>query len=157
MRRVTRTAYSVSSLVPRRTWSAMLTAAISSEASSASPKLPTCTSSGSRRPASRRRRASATRTSRKPVTSMKGRRSAARIGGSSALSTARSAATRNAAPVCSSEAPGVSHIDTSTAAAATIQPSRRRATPRRGASACQRTGSPYGTPVVSGEVSGTGA
>ena len=47
IRRVTRTVYSSSSFVPRSTCSTMLTAAISSEASSASPKSPTWTSSGS--------------------------------------------------------------------------------------------------------------
>ena len=46
IRRVTRSVYSSSSLVPRMTCSTMLTAAITSEASSASPKEPMWMSSG---------------------------------------------------------------------------------------------------------------
>ena len=143
IRRVTRTVYSVSSFVPRRTWSTMVTAAIRSDASRASPKPSTRTSSGSSSPAMMSSAASAARTSRKPVTSMNGRRSAARIGGSTALRTPMSAATRKAAPVVTSSVPGTSHTETATATAATTQASRKRTTPIRGVSGCQPTRSPY--------------
>ena len=78
----------------------MLTAAITSAASSASPKR---VDVDVVRAARRRRAAAAARrrrsTSRKPIASMNGRRSAASIGGRTAFRTAISAATRNAAPV----------------------------------------------------------
>ena len=86
--------------------------------------------------------ASATRTSRNPVTSMNGSRSAASSGGSTALSTATSAATRNAAPVASSATPGTIAVATATAAAPTTHETRVRSTPRRGVAGCQRVSSP---------------
>ena len=98
---------------------------MSSEVSSASPKLPMWTSSGSSFAVSSSISASAASTSRKPVTSISGRRSAARIGGSTALSTPTSAATTKAAPGRSMVAPGTIQTDTATAAAATTQASRK--------------------------------
>jgi hypothetical protein len=142
IRRMTFSEYWSSSLVPRIVCSATLAAAMTSEASTASPKLPTWTSSGSTRSASMSSPASASSRSRKPSASMNGSRSAARIGGTSALRTAMTAATRNAAPVASSANPGTIHAATVIDAAATIHETIVRTSPSRGVAGSQRTVSP---------------
>ena len=81
---------------PRNTASTTLTAATTSAASSAQPKLSTVSTPSVRSAATRRIRASAIRTSRKPSTSVSGNRSAASTGGMTAFSAATIAATSSA-------------------------------------------------------------
>src|SRR3954451_21985367 len=83
---------------PSTTARTTLTAATTSEARSAQPKLSTSSAPSvtSRLAATSRISASATSTSRKPTTSVSGRRRAARIGGMTALSADTTAATSRA-------------------------------------------------------------
>ena len=129
--------------MPRITCSERLTAAISSAARNASPKLSTRMSCGRMSAASISSQASANSTSRKPIATMNGSRSAARIGGSTALSTAIAAAPANAAPVVSSPKPGSTHAATVSEAAATSQPTSTRSGRRRRWSGSQFAASPY--------------
>ena len=142
MRRVTLRLYWSSSFVPRTACRTRLAAAITSDATSASPNESTRMSSGRSRFAAISSPASAMSTSRKPATSMNGSRSAARIGGSSALSTATSAATRNAAPVCSSPTPGTTDAAIHTATAPTPHETSVRSRPSRSGAGCQCVSSP---------------
>ena len=106
MRRITRSVYSSSSLVPVIAWSTIETAAITSDINRASPNESILRTSGNSSSVSISAPASANRTSRKPATSVKGSRNAAIRGGRKALMTAISAATRNAPPGSSRLTPG---------------------------------------------------
>ena len=141
-RRTTRTLYSSSSFVPRITCSTIVTAAISSEVSSASPKLPMCTSSDSQSPASTSTSASAISTSRKPVTSMNGSRIAARTGGSDRVEDPDHRRDDEGGARRLEVGPRHSQTETQTAAAATIHPTRTRTRPNRTFSGFQATRSP---------------
>jgi hypothetical protein len=82
--------------VPASTSSTIETAAITNEASSASPKEATSITSGNASSAINSATASISRTETKPSTSMNGSRSDATSGGRNAFTTAIAAATRNA-------------------------------------------------------------
>ena len=88
------------------TASTTLTAATTSAASSAHPKLSTVSTPSVRSAASWRITAFATSTSRKPRTSVSGNRSAASTGGMTAFSAAATAATSSAPPKLSMLTPG---------------------------------------------------
>ena len=105
------------------TASTTLTAATTSAASRAQPKLSTVSTPSVRASAARRIRASATSTSRKPRTSVSGSRSAASTGGITAFSAATITATRSAPQKPSMWTPG--RIAAATIRATPVRTTRR--------------------------------
>ena len=121
---------------PRKTASTTLTAATTSAASSAQPKLSTVSMPSVMSSAMRRMSASATSTSRKPSTSVSGRRSAASTGGMTAFSAATIAATRSAPQKLSTLTPGNSPAATISAAAMASHETTSENSRKRGGSGC---------------------
>ena len=92
--------------------------------------------------------ASATRTSRKPTTSMKGSRSAASTGGTIAFRIAISAATTKADPTPPRATPGTSQAATQTAPAPVAHATIDGTSRNRGGAGRQRSCSPYAEAVT---------
>src|SRR4051794_30654379 len=148
IRRVTRSWYSDSSLVPRTTCRTIEAAAMTSVASSASANDATVIRSGSTSWTASSTSASATSTSRNPIASMYGSRSAAIRGGKMALSTPIASAASTAPPGHSRLTPGVRAAPIHTDAAATAQVTMNRESRKRGVSGAQCGRSPYAGSAV---------
>ena len=142
IRWTTRSVYVSSSFVEKITSSTTLTAATTSAASSAQPKLSTSNDSRMSLPILSAT-ALAISTRMKPSASMNGSRSAARSGGMIALMAATTAAIARAPPVSTTSTPGrsraVAHRETAVRTHEISSRERRK----RGRSGCQRTVSPY--------------
>src|SRR3954470_7848615 len=148
IRRVTRSWYSVSSLVPRITCRTIEAAAMTSVASSASPNDATAIRSGSSSWTANSTSASATSTNRNPIASMYGSRRAAISGGRMALSTPIASAASSAPPGHSRLTPGTIAAPIHTDAAATAQVTTNRESRQRGVSGSQCGRSPYAGSAV---------
>src|SRR3954470_9161649 len=148
IRRVTRSWYSVSSLVPKITCRTIEAAAMTSVASSASPNDATAIRSGSTSWTASSTSASATSTSRNPIASMYGSRSAGISGGSPALRTPIASAASSAPPGHSRLTPGTMAAPIHTDAAATAQVTMNRESRKRGVSGAQCGRSPYAGSAV---------
>ena len=139
---ITRSVYVSSSAAPIITCSTRLTAAATSATSSAAQKESSEMAPSVSASAASRIAASATRTSRKPATSVKGSRSAASTGGRMALRTATTSATTSAPQKPSISTPGRIAAATSSDRAATSQLAIRRAGLIFGSSGSQESCSP---------------
>jgi hypothetical protein len=128
---------------PRITASTRLTAATTSDARRAQPKLSTRSIPSVTASAMRRMTASATSTSRKPRTSMSGRRSAASTGGMTAFSAATTAATSSAPQKLSMWTPGRIAAATISATPVATHETRRGNNRKRGSSGFHAVDWPY--------------
>ena len=125
------------SSVPKATASTTLTAATTSAARSAQPKLSTLSTPSVTSAAMRRMTASAINTSKKPRTSVSGSRSAASTGGITAFNAATTAATTSAPKKLSMWTPARIPAATITATPVANQETRRGNSRKRGRSGCQ--------------------